>query len=212
MAEASQPAPVPIPKVDLDLSRPESSRDFDEFQFTDLSAYDTTKDPSANGDPQDLLPVEPEVDYTKIPSEIESKLTDFDVDNAVRPTIINVAQQWTKRFTASLLAQPTEKSMSVAEQESERNKAFDLLDALTRSGNLDVSEASLHVVMAATHCFDQTLMDTLIQRNMNPIERIERSALIVASSVHQATAKELVRPEQVERLETYSAKKFLQSS
>jgi hypothetical protein len=45
----------------------------------------------------------------------------------------------------------------------ERQKAFDLLDALTKSGCLSVKEAELHVVMASTHCFGKTLMNTIIQ-------------------------------------------------
>ena len=53
--------------------------------------------------------------------------------------------------------------MNTQEQEKERNQAFDLLDALTRSGALSVDEASLHVVIATTHCFDNSIMDTIIQ-------------------------------------------------
>ena len=60
------------------------------------------------------------------------------------------------------------------QQSTDRKKTFDLLDALTKSGVLSIDYASLHVVIAATHCFDRTLMDTVIQDNINPIEKIER--------------------------------------
>ena len=56
---------------------------------------------------------------------------------------------------------------------NEKNKAFDLIDALSRSGALPIDHASLHVVMAATHCFDKTLMDCVIKGNVNPIEKVE---------------------------------------
>ena len=39
--------------------------------------------------------------------------------------------------------------------------------------------ADLHIVIAATHSFDKTLMDTAVQKNINPIERVERSTLIM---------------------------------
>ncbi len=37
-----------------------------------------------------------------------------------------------------------------------------MLDALTKSGALSVDFASLHVVIAATHCFDKSIIDTVI--------------------------------------------------
>src|SRR5947208_1622106 len=63
---------------------------------------------------------------------------------------------------------------------------------------------SLHVVIASTHCFDKTLMNTLIQDNVNPIEKVERSSLIVASTIHHTSPAALIAPEQLERLSTYS--------
>jgi len=95
-------------------------------------------------------------------------------------------------------------SLGPDEQGKERNKAFDLLDALTKSGALSVDMASLHVVIAATHCFDKTLMNTLIQDNINPIEKVERSALIVASTIHDCEPQDLLAVDQVERVGTYS--------
>lgn len=60
--------------------------------------------------------------------------------------------------------------------------------------------ASLHVVMATTHCFDKTLMATLVQDNVNPIDKVERSQLIVASLIHGAPVRALVEESAVERL------------
>jgi len=144
------------------------------------------------------------VDYTKIPNQLEKKYEELDVDGALRPTIINPGSVWTKRFQKSLLAEPDTTTLSKEQQGKERNKAFDLLDALTKSGSLTVESAALHVVIAATHCFDKTLVNTIIQDNVNPIEKVERSSLIMASTIHGVPPKELILTEQVERIALYN--------
>jgi hypothetical protein len=149
-----------------------------------------------------------EDDYTLIPTELDRKFEILDEDSALRPTIIQPGQVWTKSSQAALLAAPTQATLYTADQENERNKAFDLLDALTRSGCLGIDQASLHVVMAATHCFDKTLIDTVIQDNVNPIEKVERSALIIATTIHNKSPAELIKPEQQERVSTYSPNLF----
>jgi len=128
----------------------------------------------------------------------------LDEDSALRPTIIKTGDIWTKSSPAALLAPPVQQTLTVEEQKTEKNKAFDLLDALTRSGALTIDQASLHVVLAATHCFDKTLIDTVIQENVNPIEKVERSTLIVATTIHNKPAIELVKREQIDRVSTYS--------
>ena len=45
----------------------------------------------------------------------------------------------------------------------EKDSAFDLLDALTRSGALPLSHAEMHIVVAATQIFEKTVMETVIQ-------------------------------------------------
>jgi len=39
---------------------------------------------------------------------------------------------------------------------------------------------------------------------VNPIEKVERSSLIIASTIHGLDPKDLVVPEQIERVRTYS--------
>ncbi len=98
-------------------------------------------------------------DFTKIPTELESACERWDSDHALHPTIIKPADTWTKKVHTSA----TSIKLSTEEQGKDRQRCFDLLDALTRSGTLTISNASLHVLVAATHCFDQTLMNTIVQ-------------------------------------------------
>jgi hypothetical protein len=46
-----------------------------------------------------------------------------------------------------MLSQPEQIELNVAEQELERSKTYDLLDALSKSGALDFQHASLHVLV-----------------------------------------------------------------
>ena len=139
------------------------------------------------------------VDYTQIPAVLDRKLEQLDEDNAVRPTIINPGDPWNKSFRKSLLADVAEKSLHADEQRTEKDKAFDLMDALSKSGDLSFQHASLHVVLAATHCFDKTLLETVIQGNVNPVEKVERSSMIVATTVHGKPATELLVEDQRRR-------------
>lgn len=147
-------------------------------------------------------------DYTRIPVELDRQFERLDEDSALRPTIIDLGQPWTMRRRVNLLSEPERLTLAEDEQRKERDRAFDLLDALSRSGSLPLHHASLHVVVAATHHFDKTLTATVIQRNVNPIEKVERSALIVASTIHHASPEQLTRAEQHERLESVSPKLF----
>ncbi len=115
---------------------------------------------------------------------------------------------WQKKAQKALLAPLVSTTLEVEEQGVERNRAYDLLDSLTRSGCLPVDRASLHVVVGSTHCFEQTLIDTVIKDNINPIEKLERSTLIISHVVHGAQAVDMIKPEQVERVKTYSPTLF----
>jgi hypothetical protein len=140
-------------------------------------------------------------DFTQIPTKLDQEFERLDKDSALRPTIIKASKSWTKTSKASLLAEPTTTSISGHQRKDERHKAFDLLDALSRSGSLPFEQASFHVVVAATHCFAKSVMDTLIQDNVNPIERLEQSLLIVAKTLQGVPVSELVKADQLARLQ-----------
>ena len=156
---------------------------------------------------EESLPPE-QVDYTQLPTQLDSQYERLDTDSALRPTIINPGTPWQKKSQAALLATPTTRSLDTDGQKSEKDAAFDLLDALTRSGAIALEHCTLHVVIAATHCFDRSLMDTVVQRNVNPIERVERSALIMASTLHGVRAGQLLQESQVARVSTFSPQLF----
>lgn len=146
--------------------------------------------PSGDGD----LP-----DYTRIPADLDRKFEALDEDGALRPTIIGVGDIWSRTSQKSLLAAPARTSLIPDDQKAEKARAFDLLDALTKSGALPLEHASLHVIVAATHCFDDTLLNTVIRGNVNPVERVERSSVIVATTIHGREAVELLADDQHER-------------
>eukprot|EP01061_Rhynchopus_euleeides_P028827 TRINITY_DN469_c0_g2_i5.p1 TRINITY_DN469_c0_g2~~TRINITY_DN469_c0_g2_i5.p1 ORF type:complete len:929 (+),score=475.37 TRINITY_DN469_c0_g2_i5:57-2843(+) len=149
-------------------------------------------------------------DISSLPQVLEQKYEALDEDSCLRPTIIKTAGVWDKRFQRTLLSKEEHKMVDVDEQKREKDRAFDLLDALTRSGVIEVDHAALHVVVAATHCFDKTLMDTVVQDNVNPIEKVERSALIAATAIHSAAATQMLRGDHASRVQDHSPKLFIE--
>jgi hypothetical protein len=144
------------------------------------------------------------VDFTMIPKLLDSKFEKHDTDSALRATIIKAARSWTRLRQENLLTKVKEAVLSLNDIKSEKNKALDLLDALSRSGSLPIACAELHVVVAVTHCFEDDVMDTVIQRNINPIEKVEKSSLLIASTIHgtpDVRTMLIQNPPQVARLE-----------
>ncbi|CAK9078296.1 unnamed protein product [Durusdinium trenchii] len=134
-------------------------------------------------------------DYTRVAKQMDEQFEKLDPDSTLRPTIITPGSSWTKSSQPKLLAARQTESLEAEAQHRMKDAAFDLLDAITKSGALPLSHAEMHIVVAATHCFDQTVTETVIQENVNPIEKVERSSsldvsprgssLIMASTVHQ---------------------------
>jgi len=216
-APASAPAPsMSVPNTSASSSTPSSTSNNTPSTETKTpvlpTIYDEKSSSSAAAAAGGVVGDASEPDYAAIPNELDSRfnITANDEDfGALRPTIIKAGDYWSKKQHKGLLSPPQTVSQGASEQKTEKNRAFDLLDALTRSGELPVKYASVHVVIASTHCFDSTLIDTVIQGNVNPIEKVERSALIIASTVHNAPAASLLQSDaELTRVKLYSPMLF----
>lgn len=103
---------------------------------------------ASNGDPSALLlpqSQEERLDYTQFPRLLESALDRLDSAAAVRPTLLHPATTWGRRRQTDLLSQPRAEDLNSDALGKERQRAWDLLDALTKSGLLPLEEATLHV-------------------------------------------------------------------
>eukprot|EP00668_Euglena_longa_P009750 GGOE01011786.1.p1 GENE.GGOE01011786.1~~GGOE01011786.1.p1 ORF type:complete len:962 (-),score=350.48 GGOE01011786.1:536-3421(-) len=195
-APVCAPAPPPPPPDTATTST--TSTATGKQQGSELPAQRTEAEPGAGA----------AVDYTQLPALLDERFEALDVDSALRPTIITPGHTWEKRSQAGLLSDMKRSDVGTEEQKALRQQAMDLIDALSRSGALVMEDAQLHVVVAATHCFDQSLLDTVVQQNVNPVERVERSALIMASAVHDLPAGALLKAAQEARVREHSALLF----
>jgi hypothetical protein len=150
------------------------------------------------------------LDYTKLPALLNKQFERLDIDNAIRPTKIKASDGWLLNRQNGLLSDPVNIVMYENEQLKERNAAYDLLDALTRSGVLSVECAQFHVVVAATHCFELNLMDTIVKKSWNPIEKVERSHLIMASAISGKSTEELIDNAELKRFKSFSPMLFIE--
>ena len=46
----------------------------------------------------------------------------------------------------------------------------------------------MHIVVAATHCFDKTVTETVIQENLNPIEQAACLGQVIILEIHPLTS------------------------
>lgn len=136
-------------------------------------------------------------DLTMIPKQLDTQFEKFGnvekYGGALRSTVIKIGECWTKKSKPNILSSPESTFLESKEHKEEKDKALDLLDALSRSGSLPITCAELHVIVASTHCFKKSVMNTVVQDNINPIEKIERSNLLVASVIHGVNVGELLQ-------------------
>jgi hypothetical protein len=210
MARASVPTPSPMPSPIVATPAATTVAATIEPAKQTESAAEPAKpaEPKVAGQ-DDFVDEEAAIDYTQVPAAIDAKFEALDEDGAVRPTKVLLGEVWRKKFQKALLAKPTETSLGKDQLRTEKNKAFDLLDALSKSGALPLGNCQLHVLIVVTHCFDRTLMETVFRDNVNPIEKVERTQLIIASAVHNTDdVTPLIRDNQLARVKEFNGNLF----
>lgn len=133
------------------------------------------------------------LDFTVMPKILDKSIELYDKDGALRSTTINTSDRWTRNRQENLLTKPTTQILGLKDIKTEKEKAFDLLDALSRSGSLPIAYSELHVIICVTHRFENDVMGTVIRENINPIEKLEMSTLLVAATVLGVSANDLLR-------------------
>lgn len=154
---------------------------------TDASKYNGAEPSSSKNDA---------IDFIAMPKVLDRAIELNDKDASIRSTTITTAKHgWTRHRQPNLLTKAEKIALSTTEIETEKNKAFDLLDALSRSGSLDIPFSELHILICATHRFEKNVMETVIQDNINPIDKLEMSTLLMASTILDVPARDLIRNE-----------------
>ena len=125
------------------------------------------------------------IDVTEIPGKLDGQLLELDREGSVRPAILKPGPVW-NRERRNLGCGSTTQELDVKEQEKEWEECKKLLDYLTRSGAIAIEHVDVHILFCCEHRFDKSVIDTLVQDNINPIERVDRSIDILVGVVHGA--------------------------
>jgi len=183
-------------------------QEFDNFRSTPLdislqSTPDRTK-PSIGSNIK-MSHNDGKLDFTMIPKILDSEIERHCGGATLRSTTVKLGDDWQQLRQENILTKPNKTILQSDDlKKMERNKALDLLDALSRSGSLQISHSEIHVIVTVTHSFERDVIDTIVQDNINPIEKLEMSSLIVGSTIYGIPAWRLVRTERdLRRLETF---------
>jgi len=136
------------------------------------------------------------VDFVEMPKLLDGAIELHDKNAALRLTTIETATSgWIRIRQENLLSKSETGALETDQIVSEKSRTFDLLDALSRSGSLEIPFSDIHVLICATHQFEKTVIETVIQENINPIEKLEISTLLMASTILGVPSRDLVRSE-----------------
>jgi hypothetical protein len=167
----------------LDMDMPESTQE--ESAGSESPPQETTNEtPKKDGKQRPGIKTSSSNDFTLIPKILDAELEQHDKDGSLRSTIVKAGTHWKRRRKDNLLLPMSETNLASQEIGSEKDKAFDLLTALSRSGSLAIEHSELHIIIAVSHCFENDIMSTLIRENINPIAKVEQSLLMIGSVIH----------------------------
>ena len=126
-------------------------------------------------------------DFSRIPSTLEQKFSSTtETAVALRPLTLKTGDSWSKLKYSSLLdSQGKMISLSGPSLKSEKEAAFNLLDALTKSGTVPLKEASVAIIFGFSHSWAESILRTVAKRNRNPLEIATNTAIELARTLHE---------------------------
>ncbi|KAJ9443073.1 hypothetical protein DIPPA_19041 [Diplonema papillatum] len=136
-------------------------------------------------------------DLPSVPRLLEEATDALGPTVNVRPVIVKVGTSWrASELEATTLpgstrrpGQPDPGFRKKADwQRAEKNKAFDLIDAVTRSGSAQLKKGTMHVFVGGAHCFDTSVVDAVVVHNVDPIERIDAACIATVAALHDQPA------------------------
>ncbi len=103
--------------------------------------------------------------------------------SSLRQTVLHVESKWRRQESGFVGAA---KSVELGKDEiaAERNTCFGLLDSLSNGGCLSLgSEAELHVVFVATHQYEKSVLDSVVQESRDPIEELQHDWSLMREAI-----------------------------
>ncbi|KAI8896915.1 hypothetical protein BC833DRAFT_595635 [Globomyces pollinis-pini] len=122
--------------------------------------------------------------YQMVAMKIDQEFEKYQKEGSIQSMIFETKSPWKKSSYKGLISKKETKLLHNEEQLSCKTKALDLIDALTKSGGLSIQDCSVHIFLGCVHKFDQTLMQTLVEKNCNPIDLITETVKTMAGVIH----------------------------
>ncbi|KAI8584929.1 hypothetical protein BDZ88DRAFT_456456 [Geranomyces variabilis] len=187
--DSSLAAPKKTSVLEIPEFKSSLSADMSLITSTSATCLGLTPPPLTETQEKDTTSSDPHHDFVMLQITLTSALGTMP-HGAVRPTVLCIQDPWTRVRAKSILRPPTTTTLDISAQRTERNAAFHLLDALSRSGELTLENVHLHVVCAATQAFDRTLVDTIIRGNIDPLRMIRETNLVIAGVLAGVSTEE----------------------
>lgn len=131
--------------------------------------------------------------FSEIPRQLDQLLQSYgNCNHTLRSVTHATVDQWELKRQENLPTKLQAFNIEASGVKGETNKALYLLEVLSSSGSLPIVSGELHIIVSVCHSFEKNVMDTIIINNVNPIEKVDFSSLLVASCIHEESIPKMV--------------------
>eukprot|EP01060_Flectonema_neradi_P010865 TRINITY_DN1793_c2_g1_i2.p1 TRINITY_DN1793_c2_g1~~TRINITY_DN1793_c2_g1_i2.p1 ORF type:complete len:890 (+),score=147.47 TRINITY_DN1793_c2_g1_i2:152-2821(+) len=127
-------------------------------------------------------------DYSSIPAKLEKRFAEITTPGSnVRPVIITPDPSgWSQSTHPSILSTtpPPLKKLLQSDIKRAKQSAFDLIDAITKSGSVPLCETSLHVLFGFNNNWNDGVIQSAAKHNINPLNAGTETIVEVINVLH----------------------------